>query len=264
MVKAKADTTEGNFILDTGAPNLVLNITYFRDYPLTNIPDGDQTSITGSTATINKTSVKELCFGSLKYFQNDADLVNLGHIENSKGVKILGLLGMELFKQCEMIIDYEKELIYLHRIAQKEASTYKSEQLSDTSTYSTFPIDITNNRIIVRTEMAGKKLKLVIDCAAESNVLDSRLPNKIFANVTITKKVTLTGAGNKKVEALYGNLKNLKMGNQEISDLPVLITNLENTCFSDTGCVDGILGFDFLSLHKIGFNFVNHKMYIWK
>jgi hypothetical protein len=112
--------------------------------------------------------------------------------------------------------------------------------------------------------MSGKKLKLIIDCAAESNLLDSRLPNKIFENVVITRRVKLVGAGNKQVDALYGDLKGMKIGNQDIGTLPVLITNLENTCFSYSGCVDGILGFDFLSLHKIGFNFVNRKMYIWK
>src|SRR5688572_17931465 len=31
VVQARVDTTVGNFILDTGAPSLVLNITYFRD-----------------------------------------------------------------------------------------------------------------------------------------------------------------------------------------------------------------------------------------
>jgi hypothetical protein len=35
-------------------------------------------------------------------------------------------------------------------------------------------------------------------------------------------------------------------------------------CDSYNNCLDGMLGFDFLSLHKIGFNFVNRKMYIWK
>jgi hypothetical protein len=35
VVKAKVDTMEGNFILDTGSPHLVLNLTYFRDYPST-------------------------------------------------------------------------------------------------------------------------------------------------------------------------------------------------------------------------------------
>jgi len=66
------------------------------------------------------------------------------------------------------------------------------------------------------------------------------------------------------VEALYGNLNNLVIGNQNTGSLPVIITNLEKTCMPDSYCIDGILGFDFLSLHKIGFNFVNNKMYIWK
>lgn len=264
LIRARVDTIEGNFILDTGAPHLVLNITYFRHYPSSEHHDAQQTSINGSSPTVVKTSVQQLNLGRMEYFGLDADLVNLGHIENSKGVRIHGLLGMELFRKCEMIIDYENNLIYLHRIGKKQASSYKHSMLSDTSAYRTIPIDITDSRIIATTHMAGKKLKLVIDCAAESNILDSRLPNKIFEQVTITRRVVLTGSNNKKVEALYGKMANLKIGDELIGDLPVLITNLEGTCFSYAGCVDGVLGFDFLSLHKIGFNFVTRKMYIWK
>src|ERR1700721_1272253 len=35
LIPAKVDTTQGLFVLDTGCPTLVLNITYFRDYPTT-------------------------------------------------------------------------------------------------------------------------------------------------------------------------------------------------------------------------------------
>lgn len=264
LIRAKADTIDGNFILDSGAPGLVLNITYFRDYPITHISDGEQTSITGSSYSVSKTNVRELALGSMKYFQMEADLLNLGHIENSKGVKILGLLGVELFKQCEMIINFEKGLIYLHRIGRKEASKYKSDLLNDTAAYHTFPIELKDNRIIATTEMDGKKLKLAIDCAAESNVLDSRLPDRVLEHFEISRRVMLTGANNKKVEALYGDLKSMMLGGIELGTLPVVITNLENTCFSGTGCINGILGFDFLSMHTIGFNFVTRKMYIWK
>ncbi|MET0394960.1 MAG: retropepsin-like aspartic protease, partial [Chitinophagaceae bacterium] len=194
----------------------------------------------------------------------DANLVNLGNIENNKGVKILGLLGMQLFRQFEMIIDYDKSLIYLHRIGKKEAATYRHTMLEDTAAYRVVPIEIINDRVLARTEIAGKKLRLMIDFAAESNVLDSRLPDKVFENLAITRRVLLNGIGNKKVEALYGELSNMKIGSQEMGTLPVLITNLEKTCLSYESCIDGILGFDFLSLHKIGFNFVNRKMYIWK
>jgi hypothetical protein len=163
-----------------------------------------------------------------------------------------------------MIIDYDKNLIYLHRIGKKESSTYKHEMLKDTSAYRTVPIEMVNDRALAKTEIAGKKLKLLIDFAAESNVLDSRLSNKVFENFTITRRVVLNGIGNKRVEALLGDLSNLKIGDELITTLPVLVTNLEKTCLTYESCIDGILGFDFLSLHKIGFNFVTRKMYIWR
>lgn len=264
LIKAKADTIEGNFILDTGAPHLVLNITYFRDYPATAITDVEQGGVTGTEQGAFKTTVSKLSFGTINYSNTEADLLNLGHIENSKGVKILGLLGMQLFKQFEMIIDYENNLIHLHLINKKEEKTYQSELLKDAATYNTLPITIIEDKIIANTELAGKKLRLLIDCGAETNVLDSRLPNKILENVVISRRVMLNGSGTQKVEALYGDIKNLTIGGENIASLPVIITNLEKTCLSYISCIDGILGFDFLSLHKIGFNFVKRKMYIWK
>ena len=264
VIKARVDTLEGNFILDTGAPYLVLNLTYFRDYPVTTISDGEQTSIAGGGALLTKTSIKELSFGALQFFRMEADLANLGNIENAKGIKVLGLLGVELFKQCEMVIDFEKSLIYLHRIRKKEAGSCVQDLLKDTALYRTFPIEFINNRIVIASEIAGKKIKFIIDCAAESNILDSRLPNNIFELVTINRRVKLTGPGDRKIDALYGSLSELKMGSRQINNLPVIVLNLEYTCFAEGNCGDGVLGFDFLSQQKIGFNFVTRKMYIWK
>jgi Aspartyl protease len=263
LVQAKADTTEGNFILDTGCPHLVLNLTYFRNYPTHN-NDEERNGITGAEFAASQTTVASFSFGAARYYSMQADLANLGNIENSKGVKILGLIGMELLNKFEMIIDYEKNLIYLHRISRKEASSYRHEMLRDESAFNVVPITITDSRIMIQTVLAGKKIKLIIDSGAETNLLDSRLPDKIFENVSITGRSILSGAGNTKIEVLRGDLKTLMIGTQAIESLPVLITNLEKTCFSYGGCVDGILGFDFLSLKKIGFNFVTNKMYIWK
>jgi hypothetical protein len=264
LVKAKADSIEGNFILDTGSPFLVLNITYFRDYPSEEIATEEQAGMNGTAGSVLQTMVREFSFGGIAYSHIKANLVDLGSIENNKGVKVFGLIGMQLFRQFEMIIDYDKNLIYLHRIAKKEAAVYRHEMLKDTSAYREMPIDIVKDRILANSEISGKKVRLMIDFAAESNVLDSRLSDKIFESIAITKRVVLNGVGNKKVDALYGDLSNMKIGGQTIATIPVLITNLEKTCLAYDFCIDGILGFDFLSLHKIGFNFVNRKMYIWK
>ena len=262
LIRARADTTEGNFILDTGAPGLVLNLTYFRDYPVSTDVNEEQSGITGAVTMVQKTRVNELRFGCIKRSVLTADLVNLGHLENTKGVRIFGLIGLSLLRQFELIIDYENSLLHFRRVLKKDS--FKNPLLADTSAYSIVPVEIWNNKLVTRTTMAGKKLRLMIDSGAESNLLDSRLPDKIFDNVEILRRIQLTGAGAKKVEALYGNLNNLQIGRQNTGSLPVIITNLEKTCLADNSCIDGILGFDFLSLHKIGFNFVTNKMYIWK
>jgi hypothetical protein len=262
LIQAKADTATGYFVLDTGAPGLVLNITYFRRYPTSNPVESG--GVTGAVPMTLQTSIDSFHLGPLHYYHMDADLINLGHIENNKGVKILGLMGMHLFDRFEMIIDYNASVIYLHLIGKKESADYQSPQLHDSTTYTTIPIEIQEGKIIVYLYLKGKKLKFIIDSGAESNVLDSRLPGKIFEQVEITRRVTLDGSGVKKVDALYGALKGLKIGNRDIASLPVLITNLQSMCDAYNNCIDGMLGFDFLSLHKIGFNFVTRKMYIWK
>lgn len=191
-------------------------------------------------------------------------MVNLGAIENARGVKILGLLGVALFDQCHMIIDFENSLIYLHRCTKRDGRHYVHPLLADTVQYRTFPISTVHNRIIASSMMAGKKFNWLIDCAAESNLLDSRLPDNILGGVTVTGKVKLTGAGSRQIDALTGYLEHLFIGRTDMGRAQVTITNLENTCFSGPDCVDGVIGFEFLSHHRVGFNFVQGKLYIWK
>ncbi len=263
LVRGRADTTVGNFILDTGCPGLVLNLTYFRDYPTESAEETRRGAGAGDFST-SQTPVAHFSLGDGNYYHVSADLANLGNIETNKGVKILGLIGMQLLLGFEMIIDQEKNLIYLHRIGRKEATVYHHEMLNDTAAYHTIPISIIDNCIIVETTLQGKKIKLAIDSGAETNLLDSRLPDKIFETVSITGRTTMVGVGNSRVEVLRGNLKKIMIGMQAVEGLPVIITNLEKTCFDRTGCINGVLGFDFLALKKIGFNFVTNKMYIWK
>ena len=264
IIKAKADSVEGNFILDTGAPYLILNIVYFRKYPATTISDESQTSLSGIADVIQRTKLRQFSMGALDYFQKEADLADLGHLENRKGIKILGLIGLKLLARCEMIVDYENSLIYMHRIGRKERRNFMSIQLAADTAYTTLPIDIVNDKIIAQTEVDNKKFRFVMDSGAETNIIDSRLPNSFFENVPITGRFNIRGTGSTTVEALQGNLNHMKLGNNELRNLPVLIANLERTCFSVSTCANGVLGFEFMPLRKIGFNFVSRKMYLWK
>ncbi|HMO61681.1 MAG TPA: retropepsin-like aspartic protease [Ferruginibacter sp.] len=264
IIRAKADSIEGNFILDTGAPGLVLNSTYFRNFPTIETSIEISGGLTGAAENGGRTSITNFSFGPVKYSGVEADRIYMGHIENNKGIQIHGLLGMQLFSHFEMIIDYEANLLHLHHISKKDGKNYKHPLLADTSMYFEHNIEFIENKLITQAWAGGKKLKFVIDTGAESNLLDSRLPDKVMDAVDITRRVILNGAANKKVEALSGNLGSIKIGQYDADNLPVVITNLEKLCYAYDKCLDGMLGFDFLSRQKIGFNFVKRKMYIWK
>ncbi|MDO9376725.1 MAG: aspartyl protease family protein [Ferruginibacter sp.] len=265
LIAARADTTQGSFILDTGAPGLILNTTYFRDYPTADpIPGEEGGGITGAVAGFGRTTIRKLAFGAVNYYNVEADRISLGHIENSKGIKIFGLLGVQLFMKFEMIIDYEASEIHLHHVTKKDVKDYKHTLLADTATYSSYTIELLDNKIITYGKIGKKKLTFLVDTGAESNVLDSRLSEAVLGNVVIKRRTVLNGTGNSKIDALYGDMSNLSMGTRDIATMPVLVTNMEKMCFSYQRCLDGMLGFDFLSMQKIGFNFVKRKMYIWK
>lgn len=264
LIKGKVDTTEGNFIFDTGAPGLVLNVTYFRSYPL-NEPTGDEhKGISGNTDFAGQTTVAKFKLGTFNYYRTDADLVNLGHLESERGVKILGLLGVSMFTQCEMIIDYEKNEIHLHYISKKEKNTYQHEMITSAKNVVTCPFDLQDNRILVKPNLMGRELKFVVDYGAESNILDSRLPEKILDSLEVTGRVLLNGAGTKKLEALTGTIQGFELGNMQTGSLPVIVTNLEYTCFGNGQCINGVLGYDFLSRYKLCFNFVKRMLYVIK
>jgi predicted aspartyl protease len=264
IIRATADTTTGNFILDTGAPGLVLNTTYFRHYQNTEYTADIQGGLTGGAETGGHILVENFSFGGVHYSGVEADRISMGHIENAKGIKIHGLLGMQLFSRFEMIIDYEKSEIYLHLITKKESKDYKHPLLSDTSQYIETGIEFVNNKLLTQVWSGGKKLKFVIDTGAETNLIDSRLPDKVLDSVAVSRRIILNGTGNNKIEALSGSINTVKIGSYDVYNLPIVVTNLEKLCYAYDKCLDGMLGYDFLSRQKIGFNFVKRKMYIWK
>jgi len=266
IIKAKVDTIEGGFILDTGAPRLALNRIYFNHYPASRNGQDNEEGITGHILPACSTTVSQLSFGGIQYNNLEADQVNLAKIEKSKGIKIFGLLGLQLFRQFEMIIDYGQNLIHLRLIngSERNILSVNNTQLSDTSRYTTTSIEIREDRLLIPGKVGGKKLTFMIDTGAESNIINSPLHNIISENIAITSYVTLIGIGDRKIKALYGYMKNMKIGNHDISTLPVLVTKLKNIGLYCNTWIDGMLGFDFLSLQKIGFNFVTGKMYLWK
>ncbi|MDB5149424.1 MAG: hypothetical protein JWQ57_3444, partial [Mucilaginibacter sp.] len=117
VIEAQIDTLEGNFVLDTGAPYLVLNETYFRDLP--HVAEQESGGVNGLAGNSFTTYIRNLNILDLHYPKLRADVTDLSAIENGRGIKILGLLGTRLFSDFAVTVDLFRNTLYIQKLDEK-------------------------------------------------------------------------------------------------------------------------------------------------
>lgn len=250
LIEAQIDGLQGNFVLDLGAPYLVLNSTYFRDYKV--LREFRSGTLTSESAFIKRTSVKRFEFGEV-YFENiEADITDLARIENKRGVKILGLMGVNLFKSFVLELDMRSNQLVLYKTA-------PVEQKEDDLILQT-DLTIQNDVLLIKSEINGKKLRFSLDTGAEVNIVDNRLPGKIFEGMEISRRTTVSGASGQTAEVLLVSMGKMKIGEVDFDGMRTLVLNL-NTMSRAYGLgIDGMLGYSFFSRGKVVLDFQNKQL----
>jgi predicted aspartyl protease len=255
LIEATVDGETGNLVFDTGASGLVLNSTYFRDH----VSFGQNTSggITGSLGTEEKVTVDKLDLGTIKYKKVSATLSNLGHIENRRGVKVLGLFGFELIRSYEIRIDYSNNTLTLLPTDRKgnllnPSAIFTPDYLQK--------VDFLHNIMFMKAEVGGKMLRFCFDTGAETNVLSTDLPDDVLETVSITRTSKLRGAGQTTTEVFYGVMNSFQIGDTAFQQMETIITYLDHLNESYGTHLDGVVGFDFISKGTFCINFVKNQM----
>jgi predicted aspartyl protease len=258
MVETTIDGQTGNLIFDTGASGLVLNRTYFRDYPQTQsvTPSG----ITGTVGKIFKTLVDSISISSLIYRNVKADIADLGHIENRRGVKVLGLFGFNLLRNFEIIIDIQNNELKLIKIDRK------GNRLNGSTRFFKFDysqeVGEVNNILFVVGEMGGKTLKFCFDTGAEINAISSDSHKLVLNTISITRRSKIGGAGSSTAEVFYGTMNDFEFGNRKLDNMQTIITNLSSLNEAYDVQFGGVLGFDFLEKGVICVNLRKRQLSI--
>lgn len=253
LIEAKVDSMVGFFILDTGAPHLVLNKTYFTEGRKASNGNASY-GITGGGNTVLNTTVDSLVIQKLFYTDVDADIINLGHLEDARGVKILGLLGSSLFMEVEMEIDLQNNLLIIYKLDSEGNRIVGNERQQKPDIE--MPIDVTNDIIFMDVLIAEKKLRFCLDTGAERNVLSNTVSNKILKHFTLTKRGSLAGSGGGDQLVLNGVIDSIQIDGQSFVNLPFILTNLSYLQIVYETTIYGILGYDFLAE---GIVTINHK-----
>jgi predicted aspartyl protease len=259
FMEGSANGVSGNFILDTGASGLVLNKTYFRNS--IEVEDEEGGGVTGSTGSVERIHVKKMVVSDLVYANISADVTSLGHLENRRGIKILGLFGMSLLKNVELIIDLRNNELQIYKLDKNgERPGGKPAQPKFDITRK---IQVFRNVMYVKAEIGGKELDFCLDTGAESNLLHCSAPKQAIATVTITRRTTLRGAGPGQGDILTGILTEFNFGNSQLAPMETAVCSLTDMSDKYGMSIDGMLGYDFFMKGKICINLVKKEMGIY-
>ena len=251
IVEARVNGMTGNFVLDTGAPNLVLNKTYFRNGKASS---SATVGITGEEGTVYHTTIESLAIQDLYFTALSADLIDLRHLEDSRGIKILGLLGADLFSQLEMEIDIRHNVLYLRKLKDDGESLCDLKDSCGIKPDLLFPVETIGDIVFLDCFVSGKKLRFCFDTGAETNVLSTNVSNKILAKFQLANRIALSGAGSGKSDVLNGELQELTLGDHVFNNIPFILSGLSTLQEVYNTTVNGVLGYYFLSQGRIIIN----------
>jgi predicted aspartyl protease len=258
LIEATVDNEQGNLVFDTGASGLVFNSTYFRNHVRSNGENSN--GITGGVGSVEQIAIEKLEFAGLSYKNIRADLANLGHIENRRGVKILGLIGFNMIRNFEIWIDVKNNQLKLFRIDRN--GNRITSGLSNFRPDHTQKISNSTNILFIEGRIGGKSLNFCFDTGAETNVISSYSNKNILNTLTITRRSGLRGTGSAKAEVLFGRMNDFSLGNRQITGMETIVSNLDALGEVYGTKIDGMLGYNFMEQGILCINFTKKQFSI--
>lgn len=251
LIKGQANGETGYFIFDTGAPGLILNEAHFDDYMLD--PERSITGVNGEVHEAKTLHVHNLTLGAVKFKYQNADIVDLSHIERKRNVKILGLLGVSLFKGLEIEIDLKKHLLTVHK-------TSKEDNEHDLLQGITMPFKYNGSLIEIEGHINDKSYRIAFDTGAETLLIDERLLSRDNIPTKILSSNQLLSTDGSRSDIVIRQLEKINVG-LNLNEVNMVARDLHK--LRSFGLhVDGLIGYDLLAAGVISINFSTRHIHI--
>ena len=260
VVEAELLNKKGNFIIDTGSETMILNKVHFPDFYDYQRKNKETSGVIRSIDNSYERRVKEFALESLKIHDKDSDVIDISHIEKSKKMKLLGIIGYSVLKDYEIFID-----LYLNQITLTKVDRF-GNKLHDhvylENIVDSLPFNLKNHTIIVNGTVNNQKVKFGLDTAAEFNQINKKVNKKILKYFIPKRRLSLSGIGNKKIEVLAGKLHRVKLSETVyFGPMLTVLTNLNKMNEAFGTHLDGVLGYEFFAQKRTIINYQKEKLY---
>lgn len=258
IVQAEIDGQKGNFILDTGAEKLVINERHFgkgwRD------DRSAKAGVLGNIAEGHSCLLVNLAWQGMSFKKVKADVVDLSHLEEQKNFPILGLIGYEIVKDYELLIDFQQRQIVLTRT--NETGERLDNQAATAPPVDSLPFSLAQHIAVLDGDINGHGVAFGLDSGAEYNLLNRKAGREVLRNFEALQHAAIHDAGGRaSTELLAGRLYQLSIQNLSCSGMPTVLMNMDNMNRLLQSRLDGVLGAEFLANRRTIINYKKKKLY---
>ncbi|WOD43778.1 hypothetical protein [Hwangdonia lutea] len=260
VVEAELLNKKGNFIIDTGSETLILNSGHFPNMYANNRKYKEASGVLEAIDYSYEKQVKEFVLQNFRLENKSSDVIDLSHIEHSKKIKLLGIIGYNILKDYEIFVDMHLNQITLTKVDAKGNKLDKHlylEKIVDSVNFK-----LKKHTIVLNSTINDQKLKFGLDTAAEFNQISKSVNKKVLKYFIPKKRLTLIGASNKNIEVMAGKLHRVKL-KETIYFGPMLtvLTNLNKMNDAFGTDLDGIFGYEFFAQKRTIINYHKEKLY---
>ena len=250
LVEGAMNGESGYFIFDTGAPMMVVNQ---RDI----INDSKQLAAAGITTNFaaQLMQIKSFHWANIEHKNLAAVAIDISHLEQAAGKRILGLIGYEVLKAYEVFFDYANSVIRLFP-ARNNALHANFEPVSE------IKFKTKDHLPVLDIEIGGQSYRMGLDSGSEVNLLAAPIQQELpTAQINGLRREEIQGVDQVVHPVIATLISNTKVAERDFTKMKYLFTDMSH--LEDLN-IDGLLGFPFFSQYKCSINYRKGKVYLWE
>jgi predicted aspartyl protease len=256
LVEAEVDGRRGNFLLDTGAPALVLNKREFAAPATeTTLAAAGSTGVNGKMAGMSYHLVQKFNWQGISFQQKEVPTLDLASLEKKlDGLPLLGLIGYNVLSQYAVTLDYRAGQV---RLRQPDPAAAPPPALMRV------PFTMSGHLPVVALTVGGQTFQVGVDCGAQANLLDQQYQAGLARELRKTSTAQLSGADAAARAVTTARLPEVRLAGP-------LVFRRQATVFADMAHLNqnpnraplqGLVGYPLLSQYCPTIDYVNKQLY---
>jgi hypothetical protein len=259
IAEAKINGKVRKFIIDSGAPSLILNSKHAKSEKADSIKNSAALGAQGVNSSISGmdiTKIPEFDLYGIKIKNQDVLTMDLSHLERALGIEIYGLIGYQVYKDYDMLFDYENNTVVF--IQPDHTSDYLKNNYNQ-NTIAETPIEMRQHIPYVQGTIENQTLTFGIDNGAGSNLISESFWELLKKQVKNVETAELKGAGESR-DVKSGILKEIIIGNKKFENTQTVFNDISHLNTGKEASLDGLIGYEILSKQKTLLSFRNKRL----